>query len=292
MATVQEKVLSIIEDRNTIAQKLAKLGLGDGTDNLDACAKKIDNIINRGSPAGTVTEGGQYNIEPGYYSGGSVTGIPGGGDYSVGPVEVTPAKEDIVKTAKSEGFYGFSQVTVKAIPKEYQLVTPVTATQDDVVSPKIFVDSEGRALPGNIQRIGDISVKLDTSKTSHDVEHGLHTGGGKVSIELEEKSVTPEKVQKTVTPTTGKVLSKVTVDPIPDNFIDTTVENGATPEGMTKDSQAWVNGKLVVGTAENNGNVSQELDALAEEEIVIPPGFTSGGTIKISSTLAEALALI
>ncbi len=51
--------------------------------------------------------------------------------------------------------------------------------------------------------------KLDTSATSYTVPAGYHNGSGTVSIELEEKTVT---ANGDVTPTAGKVLSKVTVN--------------------------------------------------------------------------------
>ena len=56
---------------------------------------------------------------------------------------------------------------------------------------------------------GAVSKKLDTTTTSYTVPAGYHNGSGTVSIELEEKTVT---ANGDVTPTAGKVLSKVTVN--------------------------------------------------------------------------------
>ena len=49
---------------------------------------------------------------------------------------------------------------------------------------------------------------------------------GSGSVETEEKTVTPTVETQTVTPTEGKYLSKVTVNPIPDEYV---VVNGVLP---------------------------------------------------------------
>ena len=61
----------------------------------------------------------------------------------------------------------------------------------------------------SIAENGAVSKKLDASATSYTVPAGYHNGSGTVSIELEEKTVT---ANGDVTPTAGKVLSKVTVN--------------------------------------------------------------------------------
>jgi hypothetical protein len=45
------------------------------------------------------------------------------------------------------------------------------------------------------------------------------TGGGDVTVETEERDVTPTKSTQEVTPSEGKYLSKVIVYPIPDDYI-------------------------------------------------------------------------
>lgn len=57
------------------------------------------------------------------------------------------------------------------------------------------------------------TVTLDPTKTSYVIPEGLHSGNGAVQILTEEKSVSPSWYEKTVTPSSGKVLSKVSVVP-------------------------------------------------------------------------------
>ena len=50
---------------------------------------------------------------------------------------------------------------------------------------------------------------------SYTIPKGYHSGSGKVQIVLETKTVTPTKSAQDITPTSGKVLGKVTVAAIP-----------------------------------------------------------------------------
>lgn len=69
---------------------------------------------------------------------------------------------------------------------------------------------------------GTKTATLSTSTTSYTIPAGYHSGSGKVSITLEEKSATPNTSTQTITPTSGKVLSKVTVDAIPSDYVKPT----------------------------------------------------------------------
>lgn len=67
---------------------------------------------------------------------------------------------------------------------------------------------------GGGKKIAATVVTLSTSLTKYVIPKGKHSGQGKVQIVLEEKSVTSGNAATTVTPTSGKVLSQVTVNAI------------------------------------------------------------------------------
>lgn len=181
--SISEQLTRIQNDRNTIRTKLAELGLGDGTEKLDVCATKVSGIANKGTVAAEVKEGEAYTIEPGYYKGGTVTGVSGGGNYTLeSGREVTPTKEDQTVTP-GDGYYGLSNLTVKAIPTQYQDVSDVTAEAEKVLSPFVFVDSEGTVTPGTMKDNGSVAGHIDgLTNTSYTIPKGYHDGKGTVSL--------------------------------------------------------------------------------------------------------------
>lgn len=181
--SVSELIARLKNSRNTIRTKLAELGLGDGTEKLEACAEKVSGIGNKGTVAIEVKEGESKNLEPGYYKGGTVTGIGGGGNYTLeGGREVVPTKEDQT-VVPGEGYYGMSGVTVKAIPAQYQDVSDVTASEETVLSPYVFVDEEGTVRAGTMPNNGAVVGQIDgLTKTSYTIPKGYHTGEGTVTL--------------------------------------------------------------------------------------------------------------
>lgn len=183
--SVSEQLTRIQNDRNTIRTKLAELGLGDGTEKLDVCAEKVSSIVNKGTVAAQVKEGEAYTIEAGYYKGGTVTGVPGGGNYSLEEGrEVTPTKEvQTIAPAPGSGYYGLQSVVVNPIPAQYQDVSDVNVPAEYVLSPYVFVDKEGTNVAGTMPDNGAVSAQIDgLSKTSYTIPKGYHNGNGTVEL--------------------------------------------------------------------------------------------------------------
>jgi hypothetical protein len=105
-----------------------------------------------------------------------------------------------------------SNVTVHPIPNKYQDVSYVDATAQQVLEGYTIVDSDGVVIEGTMPICDSNDDILDTTTTTHMIPEGYHEGDGSVSIVLEEKTVTPTAVQQIITPSSGKVLSKVTVE--------------------------------------------------------------------------------
>ena len=282
--TVEEKLLSKQNSRNIIRAKLVECGLATSTDKLETLATIIDNIVNRGAVSVNIKEGETYTIPAGYHNGaGTVSGIAGGGDYKLEPTRtVTPTKQQQAITPAS-GFYGLEGVTVLSIPEIYQDVSSVTAAAGDVLAGKVIVLADGSIVAGTMVNNGAVTKVLDAATVSYTVPKGYHSGTGKVSITLETKTVTPTKATQNVTPTAGKVLSKVTVNPIPDEYIktdDATASAGDILDGET----AYIDGVKVEGTMPNNGAVSGSVDGITTTSKAIPAGYTSGGSVTFDDT--------
>jgi len=265
--------------RNTIRDKMIEFGLGLSTDKLDALATEVDGITYRGAVTATVQEGDTYTIPKGYHNGsGTVSGVAGGGNYSLQSKSVTPTKSQQNVTPDS-GYYGMSDVTVAPIPEAYQNVSAVTATAGDVLAGKVIVTADGTNTTGTMTNQGAVSKTLDatTGNQSYTVPKGYHNGSGKVQIVLETKSATPTKASQDITPTTGKVLSKVTVAAIPADYQDVTGVTATASHVLTGDVFVDATGAEVTGTMPNNGAVSKTLDATANnQQFDIALGYHNG----------------
>ena len=218
--SVATYITSIESSRNTIRNKLVELGMAASTDKLDKLATAIEGIINQGAVSITVKEGDTITIPKGYHNGsGTIQGMAGGGNYTLQTKEVTPTKTQ-QNITPDNGYYGMSAVTVKAIPEAYQDVSSVTAGAGDVLTGKVFVTADGTVTAGEMVNNGAVDKTLDVTTITYTIPKGYHSGSGKVQLVLETKTVTPTKSAQDVTPTAGKVLSKVTVAAIPDKYQD------------------------------------------------------------------------
>lgn len=280
--SIATEISRIQTDRNTIRNKLIDFGLAESTSNLDALATAVDGIVNCGAVSAQVQEGDTYTIPKGYHNGaGTVSGVAGGGNYTLQSKSVTPTKQQQAITPDA-GYYGLSDVTVGAIPAAYQDVSSTTAAAGDVLTGKVFVTSAGAVTTGTMANNGAVSKVLTAADSSYTVPKGYHSGSGSVSIVPETKTVTPTTSQQTVSPTSGKVLSSVTVNAIPAQYVDTS-DATATAAQILDGATAYVDGDLVEGTMPDNGAVAKTLDS-ATTSYTVPAGYHSG-TGKVSVSL-------
>lgn len=277
--------------RNKLRTKLIALGLVTAMAKLDDCAVAVDGITNQGAVSATVQEGDTFTIPAGYHNGsGTVSGVAGGGNYKLQSKTVAPTKAQQAVTPDS-GYYGLSDVTVSAIPDAYQDVSSVTATAADTLTGKVFVTSDGTVTTGTMANNGAVTKALDAATTSYTIPKGYHSGAGKVSVTVETKEVTPTKAAQEIVPSTGKLLSKVSVAAIPAVYVDTS-DADAVAANILDSKTAYVGGEKITGTMPNNGSVSASMDGLTTTSVTIPTGYTSGGTVSLTSDIEDALAAI
>lgn len=291
--SVTTYIASIKASRDTIRDKLVELGMAQSGDKLNKLAAAIEGIINQGAVSVTVQEGDTYTIPAGYHNGnGTVSGVGGGGSYNLQAKTVTPTKKQQT-VAPDSGYYGLSGVTVAAIPEAFQNVSSVNAAAEHVLTGKIIVTADGTVTPGEMVNNGAVNKTLDATTITYTIPKGFHSGSGKVQLVLETKSVTPSKSKQEITPTSGKVLSKVTVEPIPDKYQDVSGVRISHENVLDGNWYVDTDGQLKEGTMVDNGAVNATIDGLTTTSYAIPAGKHSGsGTVSLTNDIENALAAI
>ena len=223
-----------------------------------------------------------YTVPAGYHNGSGTVSI------TTETKSATPSKEQQTVTP-TEGSV-LSSVTVNAIPAEYTDTSDATATAAQILTGQTaYVD--GEKVTGTMPNNSPAATVLDTETVSYTIPAGYHDGTGSVSLSLETKSATPTKAQQTIEPSEGKVLSQVTVEAIPAQYVDTSSGTAAAGDILTGKT-AFVNGAAVTGSMPNNGATNLTIDGMQATSVSVPAGYTTGGTVSLTDSIEEALAAI
>lgn len=259
----------------------------DGTD----AVALTGTMPNNGAVSKTLdatTSNQSYTVPAGYHNGSGTVNIV----LEQKTATPTTSSQNITPTTGKV----LSRVTVNAIPSQYKDTTNVDATAGDVLYGKVIVTSTGE-VEGTMPNNGAVSRTLDTTTNnqSYTIPAGYHNGSGTVNIVLETKSATPSTSSQTISPTSGKVLSSVTVNAIPAKYGDTTGDTAVAANllaGAT--AHTIVNGTAtqITGTMANNGAISGTIDGLTTTSYSISAGYTSGGSVSLTNDIELALAAI
>lgn len=166
------------------------------------------------------------------------------------------------------------------------------------MSGKVIVNAKGETVAGTMADNGSVNKTLDasTGNQTYTVPGGKHSGAGTVKIVLEKKSITPSKSAQTATPSTGKVLSKVSVGAIPSNYGDVSDADGIAADLLVDKILYGKNASgaavKIAGAMPDNGAISGSIDGLNTTSYTVPAGYTSGGSVSLTGDIEEALAAI
>ena len=79
---------------------------------------------------------------------------------------------------------------------------------------------------------------------------------------------------------------------IPDAYQDVTGVTAAAADVLTGKAIVSAAGALVQGSMPNNGAISGTIDGISATSYSVPAGYTSGGSVSLTSDIEEALAAI
>lgn len=237
---------------------------------------------NNGTAGKTLTaEDASYTIPKGYHAGtGKVQIVPES-------KSVTPTKS--AQTVEAEEGKVLSSVAVAAIPEAFVDTTDATAEAGQILEGETAY-AGGSKVTGTMPDNGAVAQTLTITSPSYTIPAGYHDGAGKVSMIPEEKTATPSKSVQTIVPTTGKVLSKVTVGTIPAAYQDVSGVTAAAADVLAGKKIVTADGNLISGSMANNGAVSGSIDGLTTTAFSIPAGYTTGGSVSLTDDIETALA--
>lgn len=219
-----------------------------------------------------------HKVQLGYHN--------GSGTVSINPQtkNATPTEEQ--QTISPDAGRVLGSVVVAAIPADYITTTDATAEAGDILTGETAYVA-GEKVTGTMPNNGKVTQVLDTETISYKIAAGYHNGTGTVSIVLDQQTVTPTKAEQVIEPEEGKVLSQVTVNAIPANYIDTTNATATAAQILTGVT-AYVNGSLVTGTMPNVGAVEETLNT-ETTSYTVAAGYHNGeGTVSITVDSKEA----
>lgn len=197
------------------------------------------------------------------------------GAYALQEKQVTPTKFT-QNISPDRGYYGLSSVKVDPIPSEFQNVSAVTASPQDVREGKVIVTSNGLVVQGTAKNVPPVSVTLNTFSPYYDIQPGFHSTGGQVKIDLESKTVTPTQEVQHIVPTNGMVLGSVDVEAVPPYFADNSKVNATADEILVGKIIVNADGEEVVGTMPDNSPGKDTLLTNDEKSYTIPLGYHDG----------------
>lgn len=135
---------------------------------------------------------------------------------------------------------------------------------------------------------GADAVTLTTGSTSYTIPAGYHGGEGTVSITTETKSATPTKSTQTISASTGKVISKVTVNAIPAAYQNVSGVTAIAADVLATKVIVDSKGTVLTGTMPNNGEVKKILSA-QDPVWEIPAGYHNGeGDVQVITEERDA----
>lgn len=206
---------------------------------------------------------------------------------------LTSLANEVRRLSGAEGKLGFTAMTnaLKGVDLGAN-IAGADAGAGDVLSGKKFVGAAGVVETGSMTDNGSVSKTLDTSTTSYTIPAGKHSGSGKVQITTQEKSVTPSTSAQTVTPDSGKVLSKVNVGAVA-SATQATPSISVSSGGLITASATQGAGYVAAGTKSATKQLTTKgattITPTGSEQTAVAAGTYCTGDILVAASTGKAV---
>ena len=213
-----------------------------------------------------------YNLREGYYGDNCSVVV----DHE--DLEIYPSNKNIVHQESKF----VRKVTVMGIPGN--------ATPDRVLSGYSFCSANtpecagGVAVDGTMPNNGDIEAVLDTNNTDYTVPEGYHNGAGVVRIVTEKRTASLATAAFTIIPSSGKVLSSVTIP-----AVSGTATPGHVLNGYSFNSGAGIGLK---GTMASYASATKVAGGITKDSSNMYVAIPSNGYYTTSSKLSASLTSV
>ena len=261
---VQAKTVTPTKSKQSVTPDTGYYALSAVT--VNAIPEAYQNVSSVTAVAGNVLVGKVFVTADGTVTTGTMANNTGAVKMTDG-ISLVPNGSTVRLSIPSTGA-GYYDDTSTIAASYSDMANAIGLTGDNLVEGTTVL-----GVSGTIPNRGAVSQVLSGTTVSYTIPLGYHNGEGKVTITLEEKSVTPTKSAQTVTPTSGKVLSKVTVNAIPAAYI-TTTDATAVAANILSGKTAYVNGAKVTGTMTDNTGAVKMTDGIS----LVP----NGSTVRLS----------
>ena len=206
----------------------------------------------------TVTSNGTITPSAGKYLTSVTVNVPTGSTINNQDKTVDP-DETLQSITFDSGFTGLGTVTVNAISSTY-VGTGVSRQAAKTVTP---TTSSQTAVAANKYTTGAVTV---------------------AAIQTETKTATPSTSTQNITPSSGKYLTNVTINPIPSNYIIPTGTYSITANGTGIDVTQYAAVDVAVPTGSTIRNQNKSVTPTeSSQSITFDSGYTGLGTVTVDA---------
>ena len=287
----QNKTITPTEERQYATPDTGYTGLGQVTVE-PISSTYVGSGIAQKTASDLSAAGATVTVPAGYYSAQATKSIATS-TQATPSVSINKTNGLVTATATQTAGYvaaGSKSGTLQLSTAAGATITPTTTQQVAVAANKYTLGAINVAAIQTEEKETTVNGEVTPSSGKYLTKVTVNVPTGS-TINNQNKSVTPTKSQQSVTADSGYTgLGTVTVNAIPAEYI-TTTDADAVAANILKDKTAYVKGSKITGSMPNNGATGGTITSQGGT-YTIPAGYTTGGTVTanlVASPISNAI---